>query len=71
MLKYDKRALKRLMVAAGLDNDALARKARLASRTVWYLVRGMTEPRASTLAKLAMALDVSVEAFFVRRDQAA
>ena len=69
-MRYDKRALRRIMVARGLDERTLCRKAKLASRTIYYLVRGMTAPRADTLAKLAGALDVDANAFFVRRDAA-
>jgi transcriptional regulator with XRE-family HTH domain len=61
---YDKDALRRLMVARGFDIPALARAAGVMPRTVNYIVRGMTMPRADTLGKLAHALHVSVARFY-------
>lgn len=43
----------------------LAKQARMERQTVSYLERGVTTPRADTLAKLATALGVSIVEFFV------
>lgn len=64
-MKYDKRALRRLRTEKGLTRDEVARLAKLGSRTIYYLDKGMTSPRADTLARLATGLGVSVTAFFV------
>lgn len=69
-MKYDRRALRALRSKSGLTRDELANRARLSERTLYFLERGVTEPKASTLAKLAQALGVSVEAFFERKDAA-
>lgn len=69
--RYDRRALKRIIAARALDEVELARAAGLSDRTVYYIARGVTDPKASTLAKLASVLGVSVEDFFVRKDKAA
>lgn len=67
MVSYDKRALRRLLVAAGIDEMEIAERSGLKRQTVNYIARGMTVPRATTLAKIASALGVSVEAFFARK----
>lgn len=66
---YDRRALRRLL--KDQDLDALAAETRLNRRTLWYLQRGVTEPKASTLARLATALGVEPNAFYFRKDDAA
>ena len=66
MLHYDKRALRRLMVARGLDDARLSKQAGLTRQTISYLARGVTEPKASTLAKIANVLEVEVGVFFRR-----
>lgn len=70
-LRYDRRALKRLRAERQITLEALARSMRMTHPALSYIERGMTEPKASTLAKLASALDVPVDAFFVRKDAAA
>ena len=67
MLTYDRRALKRLMAERGLDPEQVSRLAGIARPTVSYLSRGVTVPKASTMAKLATALQVEVGVFFQRR----
>jgi transcriptional regulator with XRE-family HTH domain len=67
MLTYDRYALKRLMTEHGFDPTTLSAQAGVARPTVIYLARGMTEPKATTLAKLANALHVEVGVFFKRR----
>jgi len=64
MVKYDKRALGRLMVARGWGDADVARRARTTRQNVNHLRRGLTEPRASTIARLANAFGVRVDAFY-------
>ena len=63
---YDKDALRRLREKRGLLLPELASLAGLAPNTVNYIERGVTAPRADTLAKLATALNVDVSKFFIR-----
>lgn len=67
MIQYDRKAMKRLMVARGLDYKEVANRARLAFGTVRYMELGVTEPKASTLAKIANVLGAEVQDFFVRK----
>lgn len=69
--RYDRRAFKRLRAERGLTLGEIARVSRLTERTVAYIEKGYSDPRASTLAKLAHALGVSIEAFFSRKEDAA
>lgn len=64
MVRYNRRALKRLLGERGLRPDAVARQARLSRQTVYYIVLGATVPKADTLAKIATALGVGVDSFF-------
>lgn len=41
-----------------------ARATRLTERTIAYIEKGYSDPKATTLAKLAHAYGVSVEAFY-------
>lgn len=61
--RYDERAVKRLRTERGLDVPTLAKQARVSKNSIYLYERG-NEPKASTLARLARALGVSVEAFF-------
>lgn len=70
-IKYDRRAPKRLREERGVSIGDLARASRLTERTIAYIEKGYSDPKATTLAKLAHALGVSVEAFFLRKDQTA
>jgi transcriptional regulator with XRE-family HTH domain len=63
-VKYDKGALKRLMAARGIGPTEVAALTGLARPTVSMISVGVTTPRADTLAKLARALGVQVQAFF-------
>lgn len=63
-MKYDRRAAKRLRLRRGVKVDALARRARVTPNALRLIERGVSQPRADTLAKLAGALEVGVEAFF-------
>lgn len=69
-MRYDQRAVRRLREERGLSVPKLAKKARITPRTLNYIEKGFSEPRATTLAKLAVALEVSVEAFFARKVKA-
>lgn len=62
--RYDKRAPRRLREATGLALEAAAAKAGLARQTLMYLERGMTVPRADTMAKLARVYGVDINAFY-------
>ena len=61
--RYDPEAVKRLRMDRGLGVKELARSARLSPNSIYLYERG-AEPKASTLAQLARALGVSIEAFF-------
>ena len=50
--------LKRRRVRKALTQEELARKARLTTASVARIERNETEPRMSTLRKLAKALDI-------------
>ena len=50
--------LKRQRVRRALTQEELARKARLTTASVARIERNETEPRMSTLRKLAKALDI-------------
>jgi len=67
-LRFDRSATKRLRRERGLTVKELARAARLSDVGVGLIERGAVDPKASTLAKLAMALGVTVDAFFIRKD---
>jgi transcriptional regulator with XRE-family HTH domain len=66
--RYDRHALRRLRVARGLDITTLAARSRFSKQAISMLDRGAVEPRASTLARLAIALDVAVGEFFIGPD---
>lgn len=70
-IRYDKRALQRMRAERGWTLDELARASRLTDRALLNIERGYADPKATTLAKLAHALGVSVEAFYIRKDTAA
>jgi transcriptional regulator with XRE-family HTH domain len=69
--RYDPKAPRRHREAAGLDMKVAALKAGIALQTLRYLERGMSVPRANTLARLASAYGVDVGTFFSRKDTAA
>ena len=64
-MTYDPRALKRLMKKYDVKPQALADLTGLTTQGIYTLARGAGEPRASTLGRLASALDVKLEAFFI------
>jgi transcriptional regulator with XRE-family HTH domain len=65
MKRYDRKAIRRLREERGLDLNAMIARSGLGARTLYYLDRGITVPRADTLARLAAALDVAVDSFYV------
>lgn len=62
--RYDRRALRRLRVARGLALTDLALRAKTSKANLSMIDRGFQEPRASTLARIATALDAPVQDFF-------
>lgn len=69
MVIYEPRTLKVLRGRQQLRVEDLATRARLSARQLRSLEQGAI-PRADTLAKLASALGVPVESFFVERRRA-
>lgn len=70
-LRYDRHAIRRLREARGIAILTLARAAGITDRTLAYIEKGYSDPKATTLAKIAGALDVTVDALFIRKDVAA
>jgi transcriptional regulator with XRE-family HTH domain len=68
-LRYDRDAIRRLREKRKLTMQQLADKAGITGRTLSYIEKAYSDPRASTLAKLATALGVSVGALFIRKDK--
>jgi transcriptional regulator with XRE-family HTH domain len=64
-MRYDRKAVRRLREQQGLDLKALAEKIGSSKQQAWMLDRGHQEPRASTLARLAVALNAAPGDFFV------
>jgi transcriptional regulator with XRE-family HTH domain len=60
LVKLNTAALKRLRLAGGFTQSALAARAGITKVTLTYVERGEQEPRISTVIKLAVALDVQV-----------
>jgi transcriptional regulator with XRE-family HTH domain len=63
-ISYDRHALRRLRTARGLDITTLASLGRFSKQGISLLDRGLTEPRASTLARLANVLGAVPADFF-------
>lgn len=51
---------------AGMTVDDLAKKANIGSQTITRIEKGITEPRVSTLGRIAKALEIDVEHFLNR-----
>lgn len=66
-MRYDSRALRRLLAERGLSASDLAARVRITRQAVSAIARGSVTPNARTLAKLAHALGVPVGAFFAER----
>ena len=69
MVSYEPGKLKAMRGQRGLRVEDLAEKARLSARQLRALEQGAI-PRADTLAKLATALGVTVQAFYSERRRA-
>lgn len=63
-MKYDRRALRRLMTRRGVDLGTLAQQTRLSRVGLRMIEKGVAIPNAGTLARVATALRVPVGAFF-------
>jgi transcriptional regulator with XRE-family HTH domain len=63
-MKYNRRALRRVLREQGRDIVEVARQAGLARQTVHFLARGMTVPNVTTIAALATVLNVPITVFF-------
>lgn len=56
--------MRRIRVAAGLVQEDVARAAEIPTGSLSDYERGETEPRATTLFKIAWAMGISVDALF-------
>lgn len=65
-MDYDKGALRRLMRERDWNDQKVADAAGVRVRTVNYIARGISVPKADTLGKLARALKVNVARFYQR-----
>jgi transcriptional regulator with XRE-family HTH domain len=59
--KLDGNRLRRLRKLSGLSAERLGRKADVSTRHVWRLERGERSAGAEVLARLALALDTTME----------
>lgn len=66
MLAYRPDAVKEIRVAKGYTVTELAKRAGITLRGLFYIEHQGRDPRASTLGRLASALEVPVNAFFVK-----
>lgn len=71
MLKFNHRTVRKIRKARGLSAAELAKAAKLTERTVNYIEKGYSDPRASSLARIASVLDVPIGTFFVQKEQEA
>jgi transcriptional regulator with XRE-family HTH domain len=62
--RFEPRSIKRHRVARGLSLGECARRADIADQTLRYLERGVTHPRADTIARLASVLGVTPNDFY-------
>ena len=69
--RYDREALRRLRLERQLKVAEIAETAGITRQNVASIERGHTEPKVTTLALLATALDVPLTEFFVDEDAAA
>lgn len=70
-MKYNRRSIRKLRLERGLGLGETAKAARITERTLIYIEKGFSDPRASTLGKLATVFGVTVDAFYVKKDVAA
>jgi len=65
-MKYDKRAIKRVLTEKGMTVIALSEQTGLTRAALYMIARGAVTPKATTLARIASALEVPIERFFKR-----
>ena len=65
-MKYDRRALKRLLSEKRITVLDLAAQSGMTRAALYMIARGAVTPKATTLAKIASVLDVPIERFFKR-----
>jgi len=65
-VKYDRRALKRLLSEKRITVLDLAAQSGMTRAALYMIARGAVTPKATTLAKIASVLDVPIERFFKR-----
>jgi transcriptional regulator with XRE-family HTH domain len=70
-IKYDRRALRRIRLQRAITLQDLAVKAGMTPNAVGYIDRGVVDPKVSTIAKIATALEVDVREFFIVKEKAA
>jgi transcriptional regulator with XRE-family HTH domain len=68
MLRYEGRRIRVLRLERAWSIDELAQRARLSVQQCYTLEGGRANPRADTLGRLASALEVPVDTFFVPGD---
>ena len=65
-MKYDRRALKRLLSEKRITVLDLAAQSGMTRAALYMIARGAVTPKATTLARIASVLDVPIERFFKR-----
>jgi len=65
-VKYDRRALKRLLSEKRITVLDLAAQSGMTRAALYMIARGAVTPKATTLARIASVLDVPIERFFKR-----
>lgn len=69
VIKVNRRALFRRMTQQGLDVQTLAKRAGTSDSAIYQMLRGLSNPRLSTLSKLAQALDMKVEKLVIYKEE--
>ena len=64
-MRYNKRFLRQVMLERTLTVDDLARESGMTRQAIYSIAKGAAEPKASTIGKLARALGLDANAFFV------
>jgi transcriptional regulator with XRE-family HTH domain len=62
-MEIDKKKFDVLLANKGLDYEKLAINAKITSRTIRRILKGIESPRIGTISKIAKALNVEVERF--------
>lgn len=73
MMKFDARTVAKMRAERRWTLAEVAKRANCSPRTVLYVERGFSQPRANTLAGLAHAFECPMETFFrgAKKDEAA